>query len=428
MAWIRSSFTCNRPHAVLNREALFGVIRDLAQATPPDSELGLLIVRDRRFREYEALFGYAAGEVFAEAFGRRLSAALREQDRVVRIGECDFAAVLPALSGRAHAELAAAKVARAFGGPLEAGEHSVRVRALVGATSMAPSALTPETLCNGADRACAAAAAERERYALGDGAVGAAALNYDRLFASVNSNRLQLMLQPIFALRDGALKGFESLTRWPANELDPFPPSIFVPMSEQTGLIDELTRWNLNATLRLCSPVLAGNGQLTCSINLSPKTLVTPGFVDQVKAALRIWDVRPQNVVVEITETAFVDDLDAISHHLAELHEAGLGISIDDFGTGYSSLSYLKRFPVTELKIDGSFVRDLVSEPRSARLVASMIDMAHRLRATAVAEGIEDGQTLEMLRSMGCDHGQGYWLGAPQLAEAAFDAAGVGGA
>ena len=409
---------------MLNRQALFAAIEEAAGCTGAGEQVGLLIVRDRRFRDYENLFGYDAGEALVTAFERRLQAALRDQDRTVRIGECDFAAVLPGLTGSPHAELAAAKVARVFEAPLQADGQLMRIRALVGASSAPAAALSVAQLCRSADRACDAASDTRGRYALLDESDAGAGplLHYDRLFAGVHGNQLAVSLQPIFELHNGALKGFESLSRWSADEGGAVPPTVFVPMCERSGLIDELTRWNVNATLRLCAPRLARDRRLTCSINLSPKALLEPGFVERLQAALRIWDVRPESVIAEITETAFVDDLDAISQRLAELHEAGLGISIDDFGTGYSSLSYLKRFPVTELKIDGSFIRDLTHEWRSARLVASMIDMAHRLGAVAVAEGIEDQATVDALKAAGCDHGQGYWLGPPRPAEEVLSA------
>ena len=401
---------------MLNRESLFDAIDRLA--SPRTQEGALLVVRMQNLREYEAMFGYEAGDVLVGAFEAKLHECLRPVDVVVRIGECDFAVMLPGLQDRNHVQLAAAKVARVFREPLQVRGRAAWVNVAVGACAVADAA-TPAALCQQADVACGLAWHQRERHALHRGN-SPPPVGYDDLHAALDANQLQVFLQPIFSLHDGALKSFESLSRWSHPVHGPIGPGVFVPMAEQAGLIHALTRWNVNATLRHCSASLASRPGLKCAINVSPIALIGAGFVEQLAGAMRIWKVRPASLVLEITETAFVDNHEQLSQSILELHDMGIGISIDDFGTGYSSLSYLKQFPVDELKIDMSFVRDLAGSERAARLVSSMIDMAHSLDAIAVAEGIEGTDTWTRLQQMGCDYGQGYYPGRPQPAEEAL--------
>ena len=401
---------------MLNRERLFEAIDRLA--SPRTGEGALLVVRMRNLHDYEAMFGYEASDALVQAFEARLRECLRSADLPVRIGECDFAVMLPALVDRNHASLAAAKVARTFQEPLQVRNRPAWTNVAVGACAVADAA-TPGALCLQADAACRHAWSLPERHFLHAG-LPASQVGYEELQSAITGNQLQLFLQPIFSMRSGELKSFESLSRWTHPLHGQIPPALYVPMAEQAGLIHELTRWNLNATLRHCSPWIERQPGLKCAVNISPIALTAPGFVEQIESALRLWKIAPTSVVLEITETAFVDNQEQLVHAASSLHAVGLGISIDDFGTGYSSLSYIRRFPVDELKIDMSFVHDLAGSERAARLVSWMIELAHGMGAIAVAEGIEDAETWARLGEMGCDHGQGYYPGRPQPAEEAL--------
>lgn len=400
---------------MLNRSELHAAIERLADGEGESSVGGLLFIRTQRLREFEMLFGYAAGERLRQAILDRLQRALRSVDKIAAIGECDFAAVLPHLHDRQHAVLAASKVARLLKEPFEMFGRPARANIAVGAATWPQDGSDPETLCRHADAACADAQRLRERYALyaGDHQTP---LSNDALHEAILRNQLLVYLQPIHDVGDGRLTGFESLARWNVQD-EWIPPGVFIAAAEQTGLIDELTRWSINTTLRHCAEMLRHRPDLRCSINLSPRAVLEYGIVEQIAASLKIWGVSPQSLVVEITETAFIENADLIADVLSELHTMGVGIAIDDYGTGYSSLTYLKDFPVTELKIDRSFVADLIHNTRSAQLVAAMIDLAHRLQAVAVAEGVEDAAALEMLKGMGCDRYQGYLKAHPRPAE-----------
>lgn len=401
---------------MLNRDLLFDAIA--RHAPGPAAGGALLLVRMQRLREYEAVFGYGASDALVDAFAVRLGNCLRDADVQLRIGECDFAVLLPGVRDQHLAMLAAGKIARAFRYPLEAGGRPSRVTVAVG-VAMAADAADAEMLCRRADAACASAAHLPEHHALYAGQVRAS-VGYEDLHRAIQHNALQVYLQPIFALESGALKGFESLARWQDPVLGPVPPDLFVIAAEQTGLIDGLTRWSVNATLRHCAPVFAGNPGLQCALNVSPIALTAGGFVEQMDSALRIWNVNPAQVVLEVTETAFVDNPQQIGQALTRLRAMGLRIAVDDFGVGYSSLSYFRHFHVDELKIDMSFVRDIIESRRMCRLVESIVNMGHSMEAVVVAEGIESSAVWARLRELGCDLGQGYYPGRPAPAEEAL--------
>jgi EAL domain-containing protein (putative c-di-GMP-specific phosphodiesterase class I)/GGDEF domain-containing protein len=386
---------------------------------------GLLVVRALRLRELELLLGHAMVESLCEAVHAQLGGLLRPDDEVVRIGECDFAVLLPRLRERNHAALAASKVARGLNGMLDVGGRPIRANFAVGAATWPADADSFETLCLHADQACAAAANGRERFALFAGSAHGRLLEYNELHAALAGNQLALHLQPIHDIASGALVGFEALSRWDNPRLGPVLPAKFVGLAEQTGLIGELTRWTLNASLRHCAQWLPSHPEASVSVNVSPLAFVDQPLVEQIASALEIWEVPPRALTVEVTENAFAGDATAIADGLRTLHGMGVGVAIDDFGTGYSSFSYLKRFPVSELKIDIEFVADIARDARSAQLSASMVELAHSLGAVAVAEGVEHAETLERLRELGCDQAQGYFLGRPVPAEEAVAALGA---
>lgn len=407
---------------MLNRSALQEAFFRQLHGGDAGAVFGLLVVRALRLRELELLLGHALVEALADAVEAHLHSLLRPDDEVVRIGECDFAVVLPRLRERNHAALAASKIARGLHGMLDVGGRPIRANFAIGAATWPADADSFETLCLHADQACAAAAGGRDRFVLFSGTGHSRMLEYGELHAAISGNQLRLYLQPIHDIATGGLVGFESLSRWDNPRLGPVPPATFVGLAEQTGLVGELTRWCLNASLRHCAQWLPRHPGTTVSVNVSPLAFVDQPLVDQVASALEIWEVPPHALTVEVTENAFAEDAPAISDALRTLHGMGVGVAIDDFGTGYSSFSYLKRFPVSELKIDIDFVADIARDERSARLSASMVELAHSLGATAVAEGVEDAETLQRLRELGCDQAQGYLFGRPIPAEEAVSA------
>ena len=236
---------------------------------------------------------------------------------------------------------------------------------------------------------------------------------YEWLQRAIAENRLEIFLQPILDLREDVIIGAEALTRWPEPGRGLIPPDVFVPLAEETGLISGLTRWCIHAALRHAAQAQRAVPGFDIAINLSPRVFGERDLVGHIESALSVWDVAPSAVTLEVTESALMDDPGIGLRLLQRLRDLGLRISIDDFGAGYSSFAYLRNFPATQLKIDRSFVSDMRSDPRSVKLVRSIIDLGHHLGLEVVAEGVEDATTLALLRGLDCDRAQGWHIRKP---------------
>lgn len=403
------------------------VVSALVDAARSDEPFALLVVRVRRLRETELSFGHAIGEQLRREIELLIRDVLRPGDLLFHIGENDFAVLLPSIRGESHAELAAAKVARMFDHPIQLDRHSVLVRVTVGGVVSSSQERTAEELLMAADHACAWAIHSRHGYEMARGVELRPPVGHSALAEALRMNALQLHLQPIRELASGRVVAFEALARWTLPDGRSVSPADFVPMAEQSGLIGELTVWSLHAAMRHLAAWSRVAPDIVCAVNVSPLFAADAGFRSLVERALSIWNVQPQQLMLEITETAFANNIDAVIESMIALKDKGIGIGIDDFGSGYATFSYLKDFPVTELKIDRMFITDLARNQRLRQLVASMIDMSHRLDIHCVAEGVEDEATLAVLSELGCDLVQGYATGRPAPGDevvAAIEAAG----
>jgi diguanylate cyclase len=399
---------------MLNRSRLFAALEGrIAEADRTGAKLAVLMLRTQRMREFDLLFGYQAGEQAADAMRAALDGALRPVDEVIPIGECDFVMILPGLHDRNHAALAAAKLMRTLQVPLEVGGRPFLAPAAIGGAVYPDDGADAELLCRHADIACTEAASDSERFALYASPELPDAFVHGDLRDAIVRNQLMLFLQPIVALQGGRRARAEALSRWTHPLHGVIAPEAFIDVAEQTGLISELTRWNFNVALRHAAQAREAGHPLALSLNVSIVLLQQPTFAEQVLGMLRLGNVPTELVTLEVTESGLMRDLVYCERVLRQLRDHGFGIAIDDFGTGYSSMAYLKKLPATELKIDKTFVLDMARDARVVKLVGSMIDVSHHLGLEVVAEGVEDAETLELLRGLGCDQAQGYHLGRP---------------
>jgi diguanylate cyclase (GGDEF)-like protein len=224
-----------------------------------------------------------------------------------------------------------------------------------------------------------------------------------------------LQYQPIVSLSDNRLQGFEALVRWAHPSLGEVAPMRFIPIAEETGFIVPLGRWVL---VEACEQLAAWNTEerddLTLSVNLSRRQLISPHLADEVRTALALSGIDPRHLILEITESVLMEDPERAALALAELRDMGIRIAVDDFGTGYSSLSHLQRFPVDILKIDKSFIDPLIhSDTGSSALVTAIIGLAQSLGLEVIAEGIEHESQLHRLVELGCQQGQGFFMARP---------------
>jgi len=377
----------------------------------------LLVFNLQKFRDINVEYGHAAGDVVLAQVAERMEGELRSGDSLFHIGNDEFAVLLEQLKTPQVVQLAITKLQAAIGKNMEVAGNALLITALAGAALFPDHSDDREGLMKAADAALHYASENNMPFSVYDNSTRSAEKPLSDLRGSLklalDNNDLKLHYQPQVDLQRGTLSGCEALARWKHATHGWIPPDVFIPVAEKSELIDTLTYWSINAALRewfrFCGPCSSA----TIAINLSAKLLRSPEVVDLVRRAINIWGVEPGSMVLEVTESAMMTDPRASLHTLLALHEMGITLSIDDFGTGYSSLAYLKKLPVSELKIDKSFVQHMADNHQDRKIVQSVIDLSHNLDLRVVAEGIESQQILDMLIGMGCDYGQGYYIAKP---------------
>ncbi|TCV91322.1 EAL domain-containing protein (putative c-di-GMP-specific phosphodiesterase class I) [Luteibacter rhizovicinus] len=389
----------------------------------------VLVVRMRGMREAQLRFGYGFGNEVMLAARERIVEIVRHIDKVFVAADDTFVLLLPAIRNRTHALLAATRLVGGFDEPLMCGDRPWHGRVVVGAAMHPEHGAAAELLCRRAEIAHDEALRIGEPFAMYQPDNTQVEILYGELREDIEANRLQVYFQPLLDLRKQTITRVESLARWNTQTHGEVAPVDFIPFAERSDLIVPLTRWSLNASLRHVATLHRAGAPIDIAINLSARVFVEQGFAEQMLGALDIWGVPAESVIVEVTETALLTDLDMSVRVLRRLRDRGMRVAIDDFGTGYASFAYLRHFPATELKIDRTFVDAMIDDPRTEQLVRAMVEVAHRLGLEAVAEGVENQETLDRLIEMNCDMVQGFHVGRPspadefvarQLADASF--------
>ncbi len=401
------------PNRTLLQDRLAQAILAARRGTTP---LTLLLVDLDRFKEINDTFGHHYGDLLLQQIGPRLRGVLRESDTVARLGGDEFGIVLPTTDA-ASAVSVSQQLLRILEAPFDLDGQSVEIGASIGVASYPAHGSDAATLLRGADVAMYVAkrgesgvvvyAAEQDHYSAERLALGG------ELRRALENGELLLHFQPKLDMRDGSLVGVEALVRWQHPLRGFLPPSEFVPLAEQTGLIYPLTHWVLEAALRQHKAWRAQSLDIPVAVNLSRRTLHDPRLPEMVAQLLARYAVPPSALVLEITESSLMADPLHAGENLAQLRALGVKMSIDDFGTGYSSLDSLKDLSVDELKIDRSFIQAMATDASARAMVRAIIDLADALKLRAVAEGVEDRATWEVLAGLGCDVAQGYFLCRP---------------
>ncbi|MBS0383242.1 MAG: EAL domain-containing protein [Proteobacteria bacterium] len=402
---------------MLNRSEVFTAIGEQLGGGENTHGFAVMSVRIRELGQLAVRFGWEQGEQAETGIEQLLKASLRPTDTVLRTGDESFAVILPRVHTRNQALLAITRLQAAFESPLQLAPAIPpwQARIVLGAALHPSDGQDADTLWRHAQMAAADAASNGDHYAFHDIRDTERTIDYQDLSDSIEANRLVTFFQPIRDLQRDIIVGVESLARWTSRTQGVVRPDDFVTFAEQNDLILALTRWSIHTTFRYAA-AMAGVPGFLFAINLSPRVLSRPGLVEQLFDALGIWGIAPTSVIAEVTETALAKDMDSAVHTLRRLRERGVRVAIDDFGTGFASITYLSKFPASELKIDKSLVNAMRDDPRMAKLVDSIITLAHNLGLDVTAEGIENAETQSMLTAMGCDLGQGFHLGKPEPA------------
>jgi diguanylate cyclase (GGDEF)-like protein len=395
--------------------------RTIAADVERGTQCALLIVDLDHFKEINDTLGHAAGDLLLSQVGQRIAAAVPQADAVCRLGGDEFAVLLGGFPQAADADALAAELLRVLAEPAVFDGLRLSVEGSVGIACAPQDAASFDELLKRADVALYQAkdtrgsfahySADRDESSLHRLALAA------ELRAALAEDQLVVQFQPQYELRTRTLTGAEALVRWQHPQRGLLPPSEFISAVEHSGLIRTFTFTVLEKAIAEASAWSGGGRPMSVAVNLSARNLLDRELPADVARVLQRHGFAPERLVLEITETTMMSELDVVEDVLARLRRLGVELSVDDFGTGYSSLAFLQRVRVNEVKIDRSFVAGLADSENDRALVRATVQLAHSLGARAVGEGVEDEALAGVLRDLGCDYAQGYHLGRPMPAD-----------
>jgi diguanylate cyclase (GGDEF)-like protein/PAS domain S-box-containing protein len=407
-----------------NRRLLMDRLRQsLATTVRGGRKRALLLIDLDNFKTLNDILGLEMGDALLQDVARRLTSCVREADTVARLGGDEFVVMLEHLSESSEAAAACAKsvgkkILAAIGQPYWLTNHEYRITASIGITIFGDQRESVGEFLKQSDIAmyqAKAAGRNTIRFfapAL-QAAINARASMEEDLLQGIRNDQFLLFYQP--QVDCGCVIGAEALIRWIHPERGMVSPGEFIPLAEETGLILPLGNWVLETA---CNQLAAWADQpetrhITLAVNVSARQFRQPDFVDQVLTVLDRTGANPQNLKLELTESMLVDNVEDVITKMTALKSRGLSFSLDDFGTGYSSLSYLKRLPLDQLKIDQSFVRDVLEDPNDVAIAQTIVALGQAMRLSVIAEGVETEEQRDFLASVGCRAYQGYLFGRP---------------
>jgi diguanylate cyclase (GGDEF)-like protein len=400
----------------LRKEFLQHIDKLLEQSRKEKGVLAYLVIKLKRFKDINTAYSLQAGDELLQQLEKRLKNVMRPNDVLSRTGDSEFGMVLPSLNNVSHALLAANKIVHESEKPLGLESHVIEPSVIVG-VSIASDHMTHENLIQNSTIALMEAEKNSERYRLYepeiDRTLPPKLILENEMHYAYEHDEYSLCFQPKIDITNQRLDGAEALIRWHSSKYGMVNTQYFVDILEESSLLMPVTKWVLNMSLRKCLEFQKVVSDFKIAVNLSPALLTNDEIIDVVGSAINIWNIEPASLVLEVTEGAMMKNPALSMDILQKLDALGVGLSIDDFGTGYSSLSYLKNLPAREIKIDRSFVMNMMDDPRDKSIVKAAIDLAHNLDLHVVAEGIEQQGMQDSLTDMGCDFGQGYHIARP---------------
>jgi diguanylate cyclase (GGDEF)-like protein/PAS domain S-box-containing protein len=384
--------------------------------------IALLFIDLDDFKTINDGLGHAVGDEVLNLVASRLRTVLRLRDTAARLGGDEFAVLLTECYSDDDVITLAGRVLAAIAEPIDLADRELHISASVGISVAWGDRPSPTTMLRDADAAMYKAKqggknrAELFESSLQETAMDRLELSTD-LRSAIETGELFLLYQPIVNLESEAIVGLEALVRWQHPTRGTLSPGVFIELAEQTGLIVPLGRWVLREACRqLAAWDAAGLDSPKMSVNLSARQLGDGQLMEDIIGALSTYDIKPDRLCIEVTESLLIDETEFTMERLRDIHTVGVALAVDDFGTGYSSLSYLRRYPFDRLKIDRAFVQALgegASRERDLEIVRAIVDLASRLDVDVVAEGIETDTEWQLLRSLGCGLGQGFFFSRP---------------
>ena len=401
-----------------NRAYFYEQLLHYTQKSQPTHGHFLLMMLDLdRFKYINDTLGHHIGDQLLQEVGNRLQNSIRTSDIIARLGGDEFAAILPSEEGKKAGMVIAEKILKALNSPIVVNQHSLVVSGSIGLVHCPQDGTDINQLMQRADVAMYHAKKNRHGFTFYDNTLdrhNIIQLNLETdLYEAMNKNELELYYQPKVDLKTGKTIAVEALLRWYHPKRGNIPPEEFIPLAEHSGLIHPLTRFAIESALRQCADWHENNLKIGVAINLSARSLEDVQILDTVRTSLRSSGVEARYLSIELTESTVMADPYRSLDMLNKLHQMGVQMSVDDFGTGYSSLAYLKKLPVGEIKIDKSFVIDMIRDSSDEVIVHSTIDLAHNMGLSVTAEGVENEETLNKLILLGCNMAQGHYLCEP---------------
>ena len=381
------------------------------------TRFGVIVINLDRFKQINNIMGRELGDALLKNVGQLIQNSInQETDFAARLDADEFAIVLKGKSQEASLVFVQ-QFLKWFEHPIQVGTQHVDVSAGVGIAYYPEHGQSDEQLLHHAEAALASAKKRKLNLVEYDPTLDSN-LQENLMLASelkfaIDNNQLSLYLQPKINIKTKQAYSAEALVRWIHPEKGFIFPDQFIPFAEQSGLIQKISLWMIEEACRVVAQMKEQGINLTIAVNISTKDLIDSDLPLKIADLLNMHQLTSQSISLEITESSIMDDPSRAEATLKNLAEMGLKIAIDDFGTGYSSLAYLKRLPVHKLKIDRSFVMSMEKDESDRKIVKSTIDLGHNLNLEVVAEGIENIQAWQLLEDMGCDYGQGYFMGKP---------------
>lgn len=391
----------------------------LVRSRRGSAPVGALCVDLDRFKQINDTFGHSTGDAVLRTVAQRLQSALRDADSIARLGGDEFLVLVEAAHLDAGPELVAERLLEVLRVPYEIAAQPARHLTMTASIGIAvgPRASAEELLRDAEVAVNEAKGSGGDRHVLFESRMQTAiqdrmTLEMD-LAEALQSDQLRLVYQPIFDLRTERPIGLEALLRWQHPTRGMVGPAEFIPVAERSGLIVPIGRWVLAQACARAAAWRREGHAIAIAVNVSARQIDGDGLVAEVRDALRAACLEPGALTLEVTETTIMQDAAAVASRLRALKQIGVRIAIDDFGTGYSSLAYLRQFSVDALKIDRAFVAGLASSKEAVALIHTLVRLGRMLGLRTIAEGIEDGMQLAVLREEGCDYGQGFMYSRP---------------
>ena len=389
--------------------------RDISEAARSDSEIGVLLVDIDSFKDINDTLGHDYGDNLLNKIARRFEGEIRNNETLARLGGDEYIIVLPG-HNRIKVIKRAEQLINSLKDSFTIKQNNIVVNASVGISVYPEHGKTISSLLSHADFAMYEAKNSSLSVCVYDPENDHLAQGHLAMVADVrkalDDKSFELHYQPKISAESGQIIAAEALGRWHSESRGNVPPSIFIQVLEQNGLIDEYTYWALETALLQAKQWQSGYSAMRIAVNLSPQTLMHPDFIDNINQIIKN-EKDGELLTFEITENLFLSEFDRLAEVLEHICSLGVQLSIDDYGTGYSSLSRLRRLPVSELKIDQSFIKDMVTNKDDEAVVHSTIELAHNLGLTVVAEGVETQGAFDLLGHLGCDIIQGYLISKP---------------